>query len=338
MVDSQQTWHSIQPIGLARGLLATTIMFTITTAVMIVLSGYIRTVNRLNGAEDYLMYIPGVLNIGHNAAVMYGCFTGIGTREAELNIPISIEAAKMVTIWQLFYVVGSPFITISICMTLIRVATQQRYTYPLYAVCGLSVAMTLMAFIAVFIQCAPFEASWTGQAKCISVDVIIIPTYIFSAVNIFVDWTVAIMPGFILWNLQLRRKLKIICSGILGLGVLASIATIIRMPYVLGYAAKTDKLHKTGFVILWTVVELGLGIAGSLPSMRNLFKTLAKDKSSGDKTSFGTDLVTIGASRQNGAERGPMYDCELNTTVAIGRDGSSDNLQDKDDDSTRRII
>lgn len=80
--------------------------------------------------------------------------------------------------------------------------------------------MTLMAFIAVFIQCTPFEASWTGQGKCISVDVIIIPTYIFSAVNIFVDWTVAIMPGFILWHLQLRRKLKIICSGILGLGVL----------------------------------------------------------------------------------------------------------------------
>lgn len=98
----------------------------------------------------------------------------------------------------------------------------------------------------------------------------------------------------------------------------------------------TDKI---GFVILWTVVELGLGIvAGSLPSMRKFFKSLAKDKSSGDKPSFGTDLVTIGASRQNRAERGPMYGCELNTTVAIGRDGSSDNLQDKDDDSTRRII
>ncbi|KAF7557802.1 hypothetical protein G7Z17_g402 [Cylindrodendrum hubeiense] len=115
------------------------------------------------------------------------------------------------------------------------------------------------------------------------------------------------MPAFILWHLQLRRKLKMLCSGIMGLGVLASIATIIRMPYVPGYAAETDKLYKIGFVILWTVVELGLGIlAGSLPSLRKFFKSLAKDKSSGDKTSFGTDLVTIGAIRQNRAERGPI--------------------------------
>lgn len=60
MADSEQAWHSVQPTGLAKGLLATTIMFTITTAVMIVLRGYIRTVNRLNGPEDYLMYIGGV--------------------------------------------------------------------------------------------------------------------------------------------------------------------------------------------------------------------------------------------------------------------------------------
>ncbi|KAL6407726.1 integral membrane protein [Ilyonectria robusta] len=51
---------------------------------------YKRAVNQLNGPEDYLMYVGGVLNIGHNAAVMYGCFTGIGRHKAELNIPISI--------------------------------------------------------------------------------------------------------------------------------------------------------------------------------------------------------------------------------------------------------
>ncbi|KAH8685102.1 integral membrane protein [Ilyonectria robusta] len=233
----------------------------------------------------------------------------------------------MVTIWQLFYVVGSPFIKIRICMTLIRVATQRWYTYPLYAVCGLSVAMTLMAFIAVFIQCAPFEASWTGQGKCISVE----------AVNIFVNWTVAIMPGFILWHLQLRRKLKLLCSGILGLGVLAG--HYLYHPCAVRQHVVSSHTDMIGFIILWTVVELGLGIvAGSLPSLRKFFTSLAKDKSSGDKTSFGTDLVTIGASRQTRAERGPLYDCELNTTVAIGRDGSIDDLRDKDDDNTCRII
>ncbi|KAK7432908.1 hypothetical protein QQZ08_000379 [Neonectria magnoliae] len=344
MADSQQEWHSVHPEGLAKGILVITILFTITTVAMLSLRGYIRTVNRLNGLEDYMMYIGGILNLAHNIAILYGCHTGIGTRDAKLNTPILIEGAKvcqMVTVWQLLYVTSSPFIKVSICLTLIRVAMQRRYTYPLYAVCAITVAMTIMAFTVVFIQCRPFKASWTGQGECISVDVIIIPTYIFSAVNIFVDWVVAIMPAFILWHLQLRRKLKLLSMGILGVGVLASIATIIRMLYVPDYAATENKLYKLGFVILWTVVELSLGIlAGSLPSLRKFFKSLSKDHSSGGHNSLGTDLVTIGgvSRNRNRVTPGAAYDCELNTTVGVGRDENSDGANDKDDDSTRRII
>lgn len=97
---------------------------------------------------------------------------------------------------------------------------KRRYTIPLQAMSGLAIAMSVMAFIVVFIQCRPFAASWTGQGKCITVDVIIIPTYVFSAANILVDWVVSILPAFIVWNLQLRRKLKLLSFGILGVGVL----------------------------------------------------------------------------------------------------------------------
>lgn len=126
----------------------------------------------------------------------------------------------MVTIWQLFYINCSPFIKISICHTLIRIAMQRRYIYTLHAISAVLVASSIMAIIAVFIQCRPFEASWTGQGECISVNVIIIPTYVFSALNIAADWIVSIMPIFILWNLQIRRKLKMISAGILGIGIL----------------------------------------------------------------------------------------------------------------------
>lgn len=97
---------------------------------------------------------------------------------------------------------------------------------------------------------------------------------------------------------------------------------------------------KLSFVILWTVVELNLGIiAGSLPSLRKFFKSLSNDHSSGDSHALGTDLVTLGA-RGNSKYKvsyGDMYDCELDIIVEGGRDGSSDGLN-KDDDSTRRII
>lgn len=127
---------------------------------------------------------------------------------------------QMVTIWQLFYVTGSAFIKTSICATLVRVAIQRRYIYALYVINSVIVSMTAMAFIVVFIRCRPMQASWTGDGQCITTDVIVIPTYIFSGVNIVTDWCVAIMPAFILRKLQLPRRLKVVSVGVLGLGVL----------------------------------------------------------------------------------------------------------------------
>ncbi|EPE07941.1 integral membrane protein [Ophiostoma piceae UAMH 11346] len=340
MDSSADGWHAVHPQGLGRALFILTVFFTVFTVIILGMRVYIRTKHKLNSIEDYLMYIGVIINLGHNAVVMYGCYTGIGAHSDRLNMAVSIEGAKpqMVTMWQILYVTSSPFIKISICANLIRIAVQRRYIYPLYAVSILSIAMTVMAFIVVFVQCIPFQASWTGQGKCAAVNVIIIPTYVFSSVNILVDWTVAILPAFILWNLQLRRRLKILCFAILSVGVLASIATIVRMPYVPSYASNDDKLYKLANVILWTVIELSLGIiAGSLPSLRKFFKKLAEDNSSRDD-SYGTDLAMRGAKRTKILPGAP-YDCELNTIVGPARENSSDGPQDKDDSSsTRRII
>lgn len=151
-------------------------------------------------------------------------------------------------------------------MTFIRVATQRRYTYPLYAVCGLSVAMTLMVFIAVFIQCAPFEASWTARGSASRSKLLSFPLHLFNRqyfrrldcvdnaglhfvaspasqeveAHVFgylrTGRPASIPPVSITCcHLMLLMKTKTNC---------ASIATIIRMPYVPGYVAKTDRLCK----------------------------------------------------------------------------------------------
>lgn len=49
------------------------------------------------------------------------------------------------------------------------------------------------------------------------------------------DWACAIIPFFIVAGLQMSRRRKISVIAILGLGVSASIATCIRMPYLKYY-------------------------------------------------------------------------------------------------------
>lgn len=60
MAESQDAWQSVEPEGVAKGMIAVTILFTITTIVILAMRAYIRTVNRMNGPEDYMMYIGGV--------------------------------------------------------------------------------------------------------------------------------------------------------------------------------------------------------------------------------------------------------------------------------------
>ncbi|KAF6513810.1 hypothetical protein HZS61_007135 [Fusarium oxysporum f. sp. conglutinans] len=136
----------------------------------------------------------------------------------------------------------------------------------------------------------------------------------------------------ILWNVQMHRTLKIMANVVMGIGALASVATIIRLPYSPAYSQPSDQLYGIGNIILWTVVECSLGIiAGSMPMLRKLFKALRKDDSSYARGTDDINLVTIGQVR---GKHHPIYDGDVRATVAAGEDRESD----RDDESTRQII
>lgn len=116
---------------------------------------------------------------------------------------------------------GSIFIKSSICATLIRIAVQRKYIYILYGLIAATAVSNLVAFSAAVARCKPIEAAWDpSKGKCLNQSIIITLTYVVSAVNIFTDWSVAVLPIFILWKIQMRRKLKYLTAGILGIGAL----------------------------------------------------------------------------------------------------------------------
>lgn len=129
--------------------------------------------------------------------------------------------SQAIVFWQIFYVTGSVFIKSSICAQLIRISTQRRYKIILYLLIAVSIITTFIAILAVLIRCKPVAASWNPTlGTCIDQSIIIALTYVVSAVNIATDWSVAIIPIFILWNIQMRRTLKRMIGLVLGLGVL----------------------------------------------------------------------------------------------------------------------
>lgn len=69
-------------------------------------------------------------------------------------------------------------------------------------------------------------------------------SYFISASSILTDWSCAILPCIIVWNLNMKRKLKVSAAGILALGAVASLSTIVRLPYLGAYTAPKDHYCK----------------------------------------------------------------------------------------------
>ncbi|KAF4452080.1 hypothetical protein F53441_5012 [Fusarium austroafricanum] len=333
MANASEGWHAVQPSGLAAALLALTIIFTPLCIAVVSLRIWLRLAHNCFGLEDWLMCIGALLNLVHNGVIIWGSFTGIGTPDSKLNRAMVMEGFKAVTFWQIFYISNSMFIKISICTQLNRITTNKRCKWFLRCLIALTILITVVAGIVGLIRCRPLSASWDpSTGKCMDQGILSVLTYVVSGINIVVDWSVAIVPVFILWNVQMQKALKIMANVVMGIGALASVATIIRLPYSPAYSAPKDQLHGIGNIILWTVVECSLGIiAGSMPMLRKLFKSLRKDDSSYAAGTNDINLVTIGQIR---GKHHPIYDGNVRSVIAAGEDRESD----RDDESTRQII
>lgn len=70
-------------------------------------------------------------------------------------------------------------------------------------------------------------------------------SYFISASSIITDWACAILPCFIVWKLNMKRKLKVSVAVVLALGAVASLSTIVRLPYLGAYTAPVDHYCKS---------------------------------------------------------------------------------------------
>ncbi|KAL7940704.1 hypothetical protein V8C42DRAFT_349298 [Trichoderma barbatum] len=332
-VSDDNVFHYAKLEGLALGIFATSVVFSVLNTIVMGLRGYIRLRMKCFGMDDWLMTIGWATNLLHYGVAIWGSVVGVGTRNAKLNSAQQQEALKSIVFWQLCYALTLVFIKSSICVALTRITQVRIYLFILRGLIVLSAVMSSVGIIVIFNQCKPFQAYWDkSRGTCMPTIIPTILSYAASVSNVITDTTVAAVPYFILRDTMMRPRLKLYVNFILGLGLTAGIASIIRVPYSNAYDKADDTVYHVGDIVLWTVVETGVGvIAGSLPSLRAFFKHLAKDVSTNeDQNSAGTKLVHIGGRPH------PLYGAEIGVTVVANpRDEDS---YYEDGESTKNII
>jgi hypothetical protein len=169
-------------------------------------------------------------------------------------------------------------VKLSIGLFLLRVTIKPLHRWIIYIAMGLTVLTGLVFFFVTLLQCAPLSYFWdksSGKGWCINVDVIIALTFLYSAVSVICDFTFAILPIFLVWNLNMSFKTRILLIPILGMACVASVAVLCRMAYVMDFK-NPDFLWATLDIAIWSDVEQGLAItAGSLATLRPLYRKLA---------------------------------------------------------------
>lgn len=131
----------------------------------------------------------------------------------------------------------------------------------------------MTGFVTLLAKCRPITSNWTTangeEGTCINPTVFVALSKTAYAFDVLSDVAMAAISTLLLWTPEMTLRTKVVTGVVLALGVVASVASVVRTVYTDAYGAEDNYLYRTGKIVLWTVVECGLGlIAGSLPMLR----------------------------------------------------------------------
>ncbi|KAF4556138.1 Hypothetical protein D9617_1g080130 [Elsinoe fawcettii] len=266
---------------------------------------------------------------------------GLGNHTRNLSYTQLFEAVKWVwmSIW--FGLPPSVFAKFSIIALLLDVQSpsEKKRAYILWGI-GFLVASTtfIQIFLSLF-QCTPVSRLWllASEGTCPRNFMSGRFSYFQGSVQAAADFALALWPVTIVWNLQTSQRVKIAFCLLMAIGILPSIAVILRIVSLPSITSSKDPTYDFGKFMLWGVSEIWLVIIlGSIPPLRPLFLRIfygIHPNSSGKGTSAPTREYGTGAQSQSNLRSGLRSQLTKNATEVnlhnldnISEDGSDSGL------------
>ncbi|RDL30706.1 uncharacterized protein BP5553_10051 [Venustampulla echinocandica] len=271
------------------------------------------------GLDDYSMFIGLLLFTVTSSLCIVCCFYGSGQFAAALKTSDIMYGTKLFFIAEFFYASGAVVIKCSIAITLLRIAESRRnFLWTIWGIMIVTAISAAIFIIGIANICHPITTLWgeTTTGSCnlkLNSDV----SFFFSAIEIATDWSLAILPAVLLWNVQMNSRVKFSVAVILGLAAFNP----------------AEFMFSTGKIGFWSVIEEGIGIiAGSLPALRPLLSL-----------PFLGRITTTKSSGPASGSRGSRLKQSRSGHQVLGSNVKMDNFQqlgdrDRDGDSQKHIL
>ncbi|KAK3940935.1 hypothetical protein QBC46DRAFT_113282 [Diplogelasinospora grovesii] len=256
---------------------AVNISFLVVAVIAISLRCIVRVgIVKAFGIDDWLMAFAACSFVVYCACSTTGVHYGTGRHTDDLPVADAQQAAKFWWLCYLFYAVTMIASKISIGMFLLRITVERMHDWTIYVAMGLSVITGIIFFFVSFFQCNPVSSFWIRDqgGTCINVEIVIALAYLYSAFSVISDFTFAILPIFLIWNLQMSLRTKLSLIPLLAMGCTASAAVVARFAYLQNFR-DPDFLYATLDIAIWSTIEQGLAItAASLATLRPLLRAI----------------------------------------------------------------
>ncbi|KAF9768394.1 hypothetical protein IL306_014337 [Fusarium sp. DS 682] len=230
------------------------------------------------GLDDYAILIAGFATVPY---IYLAC------RLADLGFGLDIwnitpferlyELLKLFWIDQIMYSVHLYSTKISILFFLRGIFTTSEFKKLTVSI-GIFVCLCGAAtMITTALQCLPASYNWTSWDKehkghCNDLNS---QTYAFGGINMACDIVILLLPINHLWKLQVKGRQKIQLFVMFSLGIVVTVFSIIRLPFLINLGKTTNPTWEYVEVTIWSIWETELGmVCASLPAIRHLFKHL----------------------------------------------------------------
>ncbi|KAG5926035.1 hypothetical protein E4U42_003721 [Claviceps africana] len=323
----------------AESLVATCIVMLIMSWIAVGLRTYTRiALMKSCQADDILMLVAQALFTVTCSIQFEGVNYGVGRHDAA----ISDDDDKVAAIkWQALgvanYILNMMFVKLSIGLFLLRIATKKPYIWVIRTVLIVIALWSIGLFTWDIFQCSPIAKQWDYRltdGNCAGADEVLTAAYALSVMTVVTDWFFALIPIPMLWEVKMTMQAKVTVFAILGLGIFASIATLIRIKFLTSIENTDDILFRPTNASIWSLVEVGVAItASSLATVRPLMRSFQIRGFTSVEQSLGLDISGPGRYRSK-SHKGPeptmpdisVYDVCLRGVTARG---------DDDDDAVR---
>ncbi|RAH81676.1 integral membrane family protein [Aspergillus japonicus CBS 114.51] len=256
-------------------ILAATSIVTAGAAITVLARMYVRIFLIRNvGLDDYTMLLTMILSLCGWGIIIPEVIYGAGRHTAYVE-KTATKAMHLNFATQAIYMWAIGLVKISIGLFLLRFAPRKGYRIFIWVVIALMLIYTTICFFTLIFQCHDMRSIWdfSVKSKCFAPIQLLKLSYTNTALNILTDLIFAILPIFMLRHLQVNKRTKASLICILGLGIFACAAAIVKLTVLPNYGRTGDFLWDYSTLTIWVVVESNMGIvAGSLPTLKPLFK------------------------------------------------------------------